>query len=242
MNQIRFAFCAVITTLFVITVINGVPAQEQPAKSADPQVPIYKPPLRGAPKSRVAGGTRGLGNGRPTLSVLAPDHTGWTTKAQPTLYWYVSKRSAMELEFALAIDKVAIPVLEKIVQSQEHAGVHNLRLADHGIQLKRGVDYRWSVALIPDRRQRSKDIIASGTIQRVPLSQSLQTKLAKVSAGKHVLVYADEGVWYDALDAISTLIRKNPNNKALRKQRAALLEQVGLNEAADFDRKRAGGQ
>jgi hypothetical protein len=51
-------------------------------------------------------------------------------------------------------------------------------------------------------------------------------------------VYSEEGYWYDALGAISGMIEASPDNMELRKQRAGLLEQVGLAEAADFEKKR----
>jgi Flp pilus assembly protein TadD len=49
-------------------------------------------------------------------------------------------------------------------------------------------------------------------------------------------IYAEEGVWYDAIDALSRAIEKSPNDAALREQRAALLEQVGLQAAANYAR------
>jgi Flp pilus assembly protein TadD len=49
-------------------------------------------------------------------------------------------------------------------------------------------------------------------------------------------LYAESGIWYDAIDDLSRLISAEPDNRRLREQRAALLEQVGLREAAEFDR------
>ena len=47
--------------------------------------------------------------------------------------------------------------------------------------------------------------------------------------------YAEAGVWYDAIMAITDRIRANPANKELREQRAAFLDQVGLSEVAKND-------
>ena len=46
-------------------------------------------------------------------------------------------------------------------------------------------------------------------------------------------------MWYDALAGVSDRIDASPKDLSLRKQRAALLDQVGLNEAAEFDLKEA---
>ena len=44
--------------------------------------------------------------------------------------------------------------------------------------------------------------------------------------------YAEAGVWYDALMAISDLLQSNPADTEIRQQRTLLLEQGGLGEVA----------
>jgi hypothetical protein len=51
------------------------------------------------------------------------------------------------------------------------------------------------------------------------------------------LVYAQHGVWYDAIAALSSQIDATPEDPTLREQRAALLDQVGLSEVAAYDRR-----
>jgi hypothetical protein len=41
-------------------------------------------------------------------------------------------------------------------------------------------------------------------------------------------VLAEAGIWYDALDSLSLQIEAAPENENLRAQRAALFDQVGL--------------
>ena len=68
--------------------------------AADSNVPVYNPPKRRAPAGRVGGGTRG-GRDVFVLSVLAPDHSGFTTNEQPTLYWYISNATTLPIELTL---------------------------------------------------------------------------------------------------------------------------------------------
>ncbi len=84
--------------------------KNSPSAAAEPKslaanrpgdVPVYKPPKRGSPIGRVAGGTRGVNNGPPLLSALAPDHIGFSVHAQPTLYWYLSEGVSYPIEFTL---------------------------------------------------------------------------------------------------------------------------------------------
>lgn len=60
--------------------------------------------------------------------------------------------------------------------------------------------------------------------------------------GRDVFVYAENGIWYDAIASVSTRIEAAPSDPELRAQRAALLQQVGLSDVADFDRRQAGAQ
>jgi hypothetical protein len=89
----------------------------------------------------------------------------------------------------------------------------------------------------PDEGQRSNDVIASGTIQYNPPGADLETRIAKADERTLASIYAENGVWYDAIDSISRAIQNNPGDATLRAQRAGLLEQVGLKAAADYDKK-----
>jgi hypothetical protein len=196
----------------------------------------YRPPMRGAPAARIGGGSRGVGDATLELVVLAPDHTGLTTKEQPTLYWYVSKPVAAHLEVTVINDEAIEPVLEQEVATTEHAGIQSLDLAKAGTKLKPGVEYRWFVSVVADPSQRSNDVVASGTIQRITPDSGFQRRIAAADEASLAGIYADAGIWYDSIDTLSRMIEKSPNDSALREQRAALLEQVGLQSAADYAR------
>ena len=97
MNQ-----CKVTITLLMAGLILGFPfsgsgadnPQNKPNQAGDAgkkitstssTVPVYKPPVRGAPGGRVGGGTRGTDQTF-VLSVVAPNHTGLTMQEQPELF------------------------------------------------------------------------------------------------------------------------------------------------------------
>ena len=61
-------------------------------------VPVYTPPKRGAPGGRIGGATRGIQREVFLLSVLAPDHSGFTTSEQPSLYWFISSSTSLPVE------------------------------------------------------------------------------------------------------------------------------------------------
>lgn len=197
----------------------------------------YRPPMRGAPASRVGGGSRGAGNEMLELVVLAPDHTGLTTKEQPTLYWYVSEPVPARLEVTLINDESIDPELEQVIATSGHAGIQSIDLGNTGAKLEPGKEYRWFVSAIADPARRSADVIASGTIQRITPNDALKAEIA-AAQDKYALagIYANAGVWYDAIDSLSRMIDKFPGDLAFQQQRTVLLEQVGFQDAAHYTR------
>lgn len=225
------------------TAVRIVQAQSTKPATA-PGMPQYKPPKRGAPTGRVAGGTRGPGREVFVFSVLAPDHTGLTISEQPSLYWFISSSTTLPVELTVMDPQATKPILETRIPLPIQPGVHRIRLADHGVRLSPRVPYRWSVAVVPDTDRRSKDILAGGAIERIELQEGLSAKLAQEGKTKAPHIFAEAGLWYDALAALSDLIDAAPNNTVLRKQRASLMEQVGLPEIAEYEMKHTvtGGQ
>jgi hypothetical protein len=212
---------------------QGIPLQsELSAAAAD--MPEYIPPVRSAPGGRVGGSTRGPGT-PPTLSALAPDHTGLTVQEQPSLYWYLSKPTTYPVEFTIIDDRAIQPLVERRLSGSLQPGVQRVRLADYGMRLSVGVPYRWTVALVVDPDNRSRNIIAGGAIERIAPPADLRAQLARAGKTRAPYIYAEAGLWYDALTAISDLIDAAPNDRLLRQERASLLEQVGLPQIADLD-------
>jgi len=218
---------------------KGSELQDQ--KSVAPvTMPVYQPPLRGAPGGRVGGGTRGIGDEVITLFALAPNHVALTTQEQPTLYWFVSNETKHPIEVTLIIEEAAQPLLEKKLPLPIQPGIHAIRLKDFNLHLLKATQYRWFVALVPDPDRRSKDILAGGIIECIEVPETVRVKLSQSDKQNIPHIYAESGIWYDTIMAISELIEANPNDMNLRKQRIALLEQVGLSQVAQYELKQAG--
>jgi hypothetical protein len=244
LRKIVTAGSVLMFSLPLLLVPEGMAADEkakqpQPATVAKaPEAkPVYKPPLRGAPAGRVGGGTRGATERESfSLLVLAPDHVGYTAKEQPCLYWFISKPTSYPLEITITERKAVKPLFEKVLTGSGKAGIQSICLAEHGISLKKNVQYKWFVTLVTDSQQRSRDILAGGIIELIDPPATLASKLSGAGSSQSATVYAEEGFWYDALAAISQSIDAMPEDSELRRQRAALLEQVGLVEIANFEK------
>jgi len=213
--------------------------EQQPAEPATTRppvnIPVYMPPLRGAPVARVGGGTRGFGDGLPYVSVVTPEDTGYTSSPQPVLYWYLSEPVDTRFEFALINDDEIEPIIELTSDRAMQKGLNFLDLSEHGVSLKPGVIYQWSVALVGQPEKRSSDIVSSGTIELVGLTDQQAAALQDADASEAVSIYARTGYWYDAFAGLMRLIEASPGDAGLIGMRKALLRQVGLDAVADAD-------
>ena len=194
----------------------------------------YKAPAGalGAPAVREAGGTRKGDGGLPAVYVLAPNHVALTTQAQPVLFWYQSAPSNAAFKLSLVEPKKPEPLVSASSDKADKSGINALRLTDWKVTLQPGVEYRWNVALIPDKEHQSNAEVAQGVIKRIEPPPGLEEKLSKASMAERAEIYAQAGLWYDALQSISTAIAADPKDDSLHQLRAALLKQGGLEEAA----------
>jgi hypothetical protein len=176
--------------------------------------------------------------------VLAPaDHVGVTTKKAPCLYWYLSSPTSFPVEFILEDNRVARPLLEAQISQPKQPGVQKVCLEEYGATLEPAVQYRWHISLIVDTESRSKDIHAMGMIERIGFVEcsALGLSCSWSCDKKAVYQYAEDGLWYDAVECVSELCDTNPDDLTLKRMRDALLGQ-GLLELRDpFDPTVRGG-
>ena len=196
---------------------------------------LYKPPLRGAPKSRVGGGTRSWGNELPSLSALVPNHMGLTMSNQPELYWFLSKDSSHAVAITLNDEESIESLLKVVINPPLKAGIHRIQLAKHNIRLKPGVPYEWGVTLVTGSDDPSRKVVAGGAIQHIGAldRRKRQVNIDLKNATNQAdnwRIYASNGVWYDALAALSAQIYQAPQNATLLQQRATLFSEVNLSE------------
>lgn len=218
-----------------IVALGGGAAEVAAADAVGGRTIIYTPPEGATPATRVGGTTRGP-SAAPGIAVLAPESTGRTTLAQPTLHWYSPVAIDSPVEVVIVDEATDKTIYEATLEGHIPAGVSALPLGKFRVSLRTDRDYRWSISVVRDRDQRSMDGFASGTIRRTEMPKSLAVKLNKTAAAEMPYFLAENGLWYDALAVLSVRIMRDPDDKELRAARASLLEQVGLKDAATADR------
>ena len=199
---------------------------------------FYKPPARaGNLPARVSGGARG-GRTDAVLIAVVPNHVALTTQAQPSLFWFQSKPAKAKFELTVVEPKKPKPLLSLTAPEADKPGIHRVKLGKYKVELQPDVAYEWSVAIVPDAENRSRDVIAKGVIKRINPPGDLATQVAQMGDLERAAAYAQAGIWYDAFESLSNAIEAHPDDPSLRAQRVSLLQQVGLSEAASLDKKK----
>lgn len=223
------------------------PVEPAPAAPAATPAPAKRSLLKyTAPKGATTGGRiDGDGGSRgtsdkdklPALYVLVPEQAALTTHEAPTLFWYQTAGANTRFELTLTEPKNPKPLLKLATDKSEKSGIHRVSLAKQNVTLKPGVTYKWTVAWVPKADNRSLNVVAGGSIQRVEADPKLATALEGAPLLDQAGVFAQNGIWYDALESLSNAIEAAPEDKSLRIMRADLLEQAGLKVAASGERK-----
>ena len=212
--------------------MGDMKTEERPARERDrpprtanakpaPQAPIvWTPPVNGAPRVRVAGGVRGT-TALPTPTALVPEYVGLTTQRAPSFFWHIDAGipEGTRLFFTLVEEEAGLPLIEVELDPPAVPGIQRVRLLEHGMELAPGITYAWSIALVPDMKHRSADLVTTGYVERVTRANPSSLD------AQH---FAAEGLWYDALEVLSDAVEDRPETDTSRSQRRSLLRQAGL--------------
>ncbi|MCU0565031.1 MAG: DUF928 domain-containing protein [Oculatellaceae cyanobacterium Prado106] len=204
----------------------------------------FVPRDRGLPGRREGGATRGdcvavqaTSPDQLSLTALIPDkNLGLTTSTTPTLFWYVPENSANAAEFIL-MDDQDNEIYKARFQITGEAGIISLSLPEEaGLPpLQVGKDYHWSFSLMcatQDTPDNSGIIFTEGWIQRIEPDAALQQRLASATLEERPSIYAEAGIWQEAIASLATLRRTQPDNTAITARWGTLLESIGLGNLA----------
>ncbi len=215
------------------------PGAIQIAALVPAEPPLYAPgALAAGPSVRVGDATRNAAAEIAPPLALSPAQVGATSHGSPSLYWFLSDPTPLSVEVTIVDPSASEPLLEAMLPGPHEAGVHRLDLAARAVQLRSGVDYRWFVALVRNPERRSQDVVSGGAIRYAPPTGEIAARLSAPAPGSAAHLYAESGYWYDAFDQLCSWITAEPEAARLHAHRAALLDQVGLTDAAAFERSR----
>jgi hypothetical protein len=208
---------------------------------------LFSPPPktadRGTPSGRKKGGaTQGICPpvDKP-LTALVPNPEGSaaaeltmgvkTASDHPTFWFYVPyvSKSGRLAEFVL-IDQNEADVFSTTIRLTTAPGIMGIQVPDKMPPLQVGKPYRWVFSVICDPSNRSGDVTVNGWIQREALPAAVQTQLQQTTLpSQRFALYAQAGLWYEALTTLATLRLTNPKDSTLQNWQP-VLESAGLKE------------
>lgn len=203
------------------------------AASSFPALAGFNPPSNlGRPGNREGAATRGPcmlmtpETARNNLITLVPVEgnapaLGLTLAAHPTFVWFMPASRARAVEFVLyEVDEQMRdrqpPLYQTTLGVNGSPGFESLTLPAATVSaLQFNRDYHWQVSLICDPDEPSANITADGWIRRIEMSPSLKNQLATAKPRERSRIYAEAGLWYDALAELLALRRQDAANLSL---------------------------
>jgi hypothetical protein len=165
------------------------------------------------------------------IPLLPQSKIGRTTAEYPIFFLYLPKTEAKVAEFTLEDDK-GNKVYQINLNINNSLGVIGVSIPTNKnvSPLPVGKNYNWSIALICDDKDRSADVLERGIIRRVEVSADITSELQKADPRQKAVIYAQNGIWQDALSTLVAARRANPNNPELAADWKILLDSVNLGE------------
>ncbi|MEG4024361.1 DUF928 domain-containing protein [Microcoleus sp. S13C4] len=204
---------------------SGGPRFIQPREDID-----ERPPTQ--PRRPVRGGCASIS--QLGLTALVPKNKiGRTVSDYPTFLFYLPQTEAQSAEFILQ-DPSGKPIYKQDVTISNLSGVIGVSIpANQNVPpLEVGQSYRWNFTVICDSQDRSSDQIESGTVRRVEISADIRRQLDQADPRQKTVIYAENGIWQDALSTLAAARRAQPNDTALKADWESLLDSVTLGKIA----------
>jgi len=219
-------------------VIPNLPSDDKPPTvSAGPRFiqPTEDIELRSRPneKPRVVRGKCG-DLPEASFTALVPENKrGRTVSEYPTFFFYLPQPNAELAEFILE-DENGNLIYGQALTIKNLSGVIGVSIpANTNVPpLEVGKKYTWVFSLVCNPEDRSGDKVEKGTVRRVELSADILGELENADPRRKTVIYAENGIWQDALGTLAAARRANPNDTDLAADWESLLDSVTLREIA----------
>jgi Domain of Unknown Function (DUF928) len=194
----------------------------------------FKTPNRGTPRSTTGGATRGSSNGEQhpqIISLIPKQKFGLTFSERPKFFWYISESTSQNAEFLL-LDRNDNLVYETRFPLPKKAGIFAFTLPDNAPTLKVSNQYHWYLSVNSNSDQIDDTVNLEGWVERIKPDINLQIKLSKLKPQYQSEVYAEAGIWYDALANLVQQRCTYPNDSKIMLNWSKFLTSVGLKDLA----------
>ena len=222
---------------FAVTgeVIPELPPRKPPTVSAGPRL-IQPTEDIDDPPTGVPPVVRGKCENFPEASftALMPENKiARTVSDYPTFFFYLPQPNAELAEFILQ-DENGNLIYEQALTIKNLSGVIGVSIpANTNVPpLEVGKNYTWKFSVVCDPEDRSSDQLETGIVRRVELTADILGQLDAADPREKTFIYAENGIWQDALGNLAAARRANPNAPVFQTDWESLLDSVKLREIA----------
>ena len=202
------------------------PNQKPPNSERTSQMIRFILPPKGAPGNRTPAAAR---TGcpivkKPMTALVPPTNIGLTISEHPTFWFYIPYQptSANQIEFLLINDNKGYKIPWQLTGKP---GIISITLPKNKPVLEIGKKYNWVLNFICNPDNRLQDAVVKGYIERVSINSNLKNQLERVNTlRERILLFAEHGLWYDALTLLGEERRKKPKDVQVAKDWQDLLQ------------------
>ncbi len=250
-NQVS---CSIIATLSLVLSVPtmafaSAPVQAQAISGPSQRMTPYRvsikfnAPRKKAPPVTAGGATRGfcaVNDKAKSITSLTPkdrdgtDEVALTLSNRPSFFFYLPSSPARTAEFLLLTDDDSTIVYQKTFILPERAGVVEYQLPEDAPALQVGKQYHWFITLGCDTAMgASGNPTIEGWVERTEAPSALVKALQKADSGTYPTLYAESGIWHEALAFLANERRKAPTSTRSLADWRDLLKSVGLERIAN---------
>ncbi|HEY9628466.1 MAG TPA: DUF928 domain-containing protein [Coleofasciculaceae cyanobacterium] len=226
-----------------LTLLTSLPtlaqyAPEGRARGGATYIKFEPPALGNAPGGRSRGGAS-RGECLPAtlpLTAIVPTIDGsvggLTTADHPTLWFYVpyTLTSDRPAEFVLLDDQNKYVYQTTVVNgTREATGIVRVTLPTT-VTLEKDKLYQWVFMV---NCEMDNPIFTRGSIRKVTLDPAIASPLKQSTELEKTRIYAENGIWFDALTTLAELKIARPEDAAIAAEWQSLLESVDLADVVD---------
>jgi hypothetical protein len=198
------------------------PVHHLPPSDFSASIP-FNPPNRGAPGQTRDAGSRPL-CATPELpfTAIAPLVNWGETIAQRPTFWLYLPYAAGDVEFFLRDEQTQEEVFRHTFAVRDAGGIHPFTLPPSTPHLEPDKLYNWQMDFVCNPETGTK-FRATGMIVRREPSDELVAAIATATPREQAILYAEAGLWYDALAKVAALHHQFPDDSQFAADWASLL-------------------
>jgi Domain of Unknown Function (DUF928) len=214
------------------------------AKATPIKLKLPPPPQRGIAGNRSAAASRDkCPQVSPPLTALVPKYQerrvwGLTQMERPTFWFYVPYTNSSIVDMSFTLQDESNPAETKIVYENltispaQKSGLMQVTLPSSIEPLATNKTYHWFLKLNMGCRSGQRPLFVDGWVQRIDMDRHLSVQIQQATPTAKVALYAENGLWYDALATLANLRLTQPQDTALNQDWQNLLDAIELGELA----------